>query len=60
MIWKKNLDRAFTGVNTKAGDLITLNFKIDHANGSEINGVYMLLHYDAIINIRDNGIEYFD
>ncbi len=57
---EKILERAFTGVNTKAGDLITLNFKVNHGDGSMINGVYILLHYDSIINIRDNGIEHFD
>ncbi len=53
---EKIIDRAYSGINTKAGDSITLHRK----TATSINGVYILLHYDSLVKIRDNSIEYFD
>ena len=51
----------FSGMNTKAGDLIIINFKDCHhssVNSSSVpSRMYCALHYDAVLNIRDSGIE---
>ena len=56
----------FTGLNTKAGDLLTVNFRGCNAliaDGSAIatnsipSRVFCALHYDAVLNIRDSGVE---
>ena len=50
----------FTGMNTKAGDLLTLHFRdcsLDGTAKTTPTRVYCALHYDAVLNIRDSGIE---
>ena len=56
----------FTGLNTKAGDMLSVNFRGCNAytpDGSAINiasipaRVFCALHYDAVLNIRDSGVE---
>ena len=55
---EKILSAAFSGYNTKSGDLITLALENNGlANGDRIHSV---LHYDAILNIRDSGVEMLD
>jgi hypothetical protein len=53
----------FTGLSTKNGDLLTVNFR-NCMNGTEANSqparMYCALNYDAILNIRDQGIELLD
>ena len=47
-------------MNTKAGDQLTLNFKDCDAAGytsSVPTRMYCALHYDAVLNINDNGIQ---
>ena len=64
---EKVLDAGFTGLNTRAGDLMTISFKyVDR--GNEENGVYsrladrihIVLHSDQILEIRDSGCQVFD
>ena len=53
----------FTGMNTKAGDLLSINFRdcADRGVAASIpHRVYCVLHYDAVINIRDSGVELLD
>ena len=53
----------FTGISTKAGDLLTINFRNCEATGvanSIPHRVYCALHYDCVLNIRDSGIEMLD
>ena len=51
----KILGASFTGYITKSGDLITLALENNgFANGDRIHSV---LHYDAVLNIRDQGVE---
>ena len=53
----------FTGLNTKAGELLTLNFRncISGTDQTSVPGrVYCVLHYDAVLNIRDSGVELLD
>ena len=53
----------FTGMNTKAGDLLTIEFRncIHSASDPDINSVpgrvYCAFHYNAVLNIRDSGVE---
>ena len=51
----------FTGMNTKAGDLVTINFRgcigSDILPNSVPSRMYCVLHYDAVLNIRDSGVE---
>ena len=51
----------FTGMNTKAGDLLTVNFRNcwhSPINPNSVPGrVYCALHYDSVLNIRDSGVE---
>ena len=59
----------FTGLNTKAGDMLTVNFRGCYAyapDGTTMNTfsiptrVFCALHYDAVLTIRDSGAELLD
>ena len=53
----------FTGISTKNGDLLTINFRNCKRNGddgSEPQRMYCALNYDAVLNIRDQGVELLD
>ena len=53
----------FAGLNTKAGDLMTVNFRNcdnEESPQSVPSRVYIALNYDAVLNIRDSGIELLD
>ena len=53
----------FTGMSTKNGDLLTVNFRncmYDDQEGSQPQRMYCALNYDAILNIRDQGVELLD
>ena len=54
-----------SGMNTQAGDLLSINFRNCHH--SAINSassvpcrIYCVLHYDAVLNIRSEGVELLD
>jgi hypothetical protein len=55
---EKMLAAGFTGLNTKAGDLMTVRCKY---LGSDVSfapdSMYVVLHSDQILNIRDTGVE---
>ena len=59
---KKILEAGFTGINTKAGDLMVV--KVKQASGitqaNLRNKMFITLHRDQILNIRDPGVEVFD
>ena len=59
---EKILEAGFTGINTKAGDLMVI--KVKQASGiaqiNLCNKMYITLHSDQILNIRDSGVEVFD
>jgi hypothetical protein len=59
---EKILEAGFTGINTKAGDLMVI--KVKQASGipqaNICNKMYITLHSDQILNIRDTGVEVFD
>ena len=55
----------FIGMNTKAGDLVTINFRdcqhsVVNAAVSIPSRVYCVLHYYAVLSIRDSGVELLD
>ena len=59
----------FTSLNIKAGDMLSVNFRGCNAltaDGSAIDSysiptrVFCALHYDAVLNIRDSGVELLD
>ena len=53
----------FTGQSTKSGDLLTLNFKdcdLDGIPNLTPSRVFCALHYDAVLNIKDSGVELLD
>ena len=49
----------FTGMNTKAGDLLILNARdcADAANANVPTRVYCCLHYDCVLDIKGSGCE---
>ena len=47
----------FTGMNTKAGDLLTLNFRNCDLNGTSVpTRVYCVLFCDAVLNVDESGV----
>ena len=64
---EKVLDAGFTGINTRAGDLMSVSLKFN-SPGTVSNGVYprladrihIVLHSDQILEIRDSGCQVFD
>jgi hypothetical protein len=58
---EKQLSAGFTGLNTKNGDLITIKTKSMSSNdGDHPNRIYVTLHSDNVLNIRDSGIDVLD
>ena len=64
---EKVLDAGFTGINTRAGDIMTVKFKnmspgITNSAGTEClaNRLHVVLHSDQIMEIRDTGVAVFD
>ena len=65
---EKVLDAGFTGINTRAGDLMTVKLKYNSSGTPDANGVYprladrlhIVLHSDQIMEIKDSGVAEFD
>jgi hypothetical protein len=59
---EKILEAGFTGLNTKAGDLMVVRGKGANANMTTqwANSMYIILHTDQILEIRDTGSQVFD
>ena len=61
---EKNSGAGFTGMNTKAGDLLTINFRncrhSDAVPDSVPGRMFCALHYDAVLNVRSEGVELMD
>jgi hypothetical protein len=58
---EKNLGSAFTGINIKQGSLMTLKMRATSGTSQYMpDTVYIVLHFDSIISIRDSGIEIFE
>ena len=64
---EKVLDAGFTGINTRAGDLMSVKFKY---TGTETaaqklerrlaDRIHIVLRSDQIMEIRDSGVQVFD
>ena len=53
----------FTGLSTKNGDLMTINFRdcdLDGVGGSTPQRMFCALNYDVVVNIQDSGIQVLD
>jgi hypothetical protein len=54
----------FTGLNTKAGEMLTINFRDcwnpESPAGSIPGRVFCAMNYDAVLNIKSEGIELLD
>ena len=58
---EKILEAGFTGMNTKAGDLMIVRGKGANDNMTDwAKSVYIILHSDQILEIRDTGSQIFD
>ena len=62
---EKVLDAGFTGINTRAGDLMTIKFRnnkdrINAENDTVAKRLHVVLHSDQIMEIRDTGVAVFD
>ena len=60
---EKVLEAGFTGLNTRAGDLMTIKVKpVDTAGMLAIKAtkVFTVLHCDNVLEIRDQGVAVFD
>ena len=57
---EKNLGSAFTGINIKQGSLMTLKMRSTAPAAMMPDTVYLVLHFDSIISIRDTGVEVFE
>ena len=58
---EKILDAGFTGLNTRSGDLMVIRGKGANSNMSTwASNIYIMLHTDQIMQIRDTGVQVFD
>jgi hypothetical protein len=58
---EKILEAGFTGLNTKAGDLMVVRGKGSNAHMDPwAKQIYIVLHTDQILEIRDSGTQVFD
>ena len=57
---EKVLSAGFTGLNTKAGDLMTVKFNRMPTDATAPDKMYIILHADIVMNIRDTGVEIFE
>ena len=62
---EKVIEAGFTGLNTKQGDLMTIRAKAanspaDPANFFPATKIYIILHTDNILEIRETGSQIFD
>ena len=56
-------DMPFTGLNTRAGDLMTIKVKAINSSGMgdiKPTKFFTILHSDNIMEIRDTGVTVFD
>ena len=59
---EKALGASFTGLNIKIGSLMTLKRKLADATTAGAgtpDAINLVLHFESILNIKDNGIEVF-
>ncbi len=55
------LNAGFTGINTRAGDLLTVKLKYNSTDADRLaDRIHIVLHSDQILEIRDSGCQVFD
>ena len=55
------LNVGFTGINTRAGDLLTVKLKYNSNDVTRLaDRMHIVLHSDQILEIRDSGCQVFD
>ena len=67
-IWATDCDKVwdagFSGINTRAGDLMSIRFKFLNNGVNDQNyladRIHIVLHSDQIMEIRDSGVQIFD
>ena len=60
---EKVLNAGFTGINTRAGDLMTIKAKAINPGSFGANNpikLYSILHTDNVLEIRDGGVTVYD
>ncbi|MFM7986030.1 MAG: hypothetical protein ACKPKO_42625, partial [Candidatus Fonsibacter sp.] len=64
---EKVLEAGFTGLNTRAGDLLTVKYKYARPRaGGNVDAhriadlMHIVLHSDHILEIHDTGVRVFD
>ena len=65
---EKVLDAGFTGINTRAGDLMPVTLKYNSSGTSDANGVYnrladrlhIVLHSNQIMETRDTSVAVYE
>ena len=61
---EKVLDAGFTGLNTRAGDLMTVKFELNKASTSldqrKPDRIHIVLHSDQMLEIPDSGCQVYD
>ena len=61
---EKVLDASFTGLNTRAGDLMTVKFDYKASTATlaarKADRIHIILHSDQILEIRDSGCQVYD
>ena len=58
---EKVLEAGYTGINTRAGDL--MNIRFDHASNTAstwATSMHIILTSDQILEVRDSGVQVFD
>jgi hypothetical protein len=64
-IWATDMERVlesgFSGMNTRAGDILNIRFDHNVANvNNYATSMHIILHSDQILEIRDGGVTVFD
>ena len=62
---EKVIEAGFTGWSTKQGDLMTIRAKAANSPADPVNffpatKIYIILHTDTILEIRETGSQIFD
>jgi hypothetical protein len=64
---EKVLEAGWTGLNTRAGDLMRVTFEYNNADSTAgvlgarlADRLHIVLHSDQIVEIRDSGVQVFD
>ena len=59
---EKSLGASFIGLNTKAGDLMTVRMKYDSKLDNKLyaDNIHIVLHSDSILKIAMTGVSVYD